>query len=511
MGNGSSSCPNNGGLLALLYCHFSHDEIIITDPIKFSFIGPIPEAMLGRISASSNVLQQYRKHSSVGPRELTPTMLRSIEEADKPAKRGKKPDTQKDGLVTKPTKGKTPKKRKTDKAATSQPQPKKQKQPARRLILQSSSGSDSEYVPPMQKNALPSESESESSYEEVSGRGDTPPRSPTPGIPVRSSPLSPPPVTILVSIPPVSPITTSQPSTTIPISTPIFTDTTTTTTTTKPNFTVPNPPSEDDNDEPITKHHLKEVNDKLDELLSSSSSGACSDAALKALFSSVVAERSASLFAAAKAIEASTSQCQQASLANAETVNTSVENLQKTLQSECSNIEVARHAIEEANESFHANVEERLTQLEADLAMENRIMDELDRRTTQLKLQTHKLRTANADIDDLKSEREVIRSSAADVHSILLSNRSKSFELIRNGNNDGQGVREPEGHYEKLVMAIDGSKGRFVGIFGCHLDLVIPDEQVDFREHRGSMKLIQQFINGGNTKRSITVIALRPR
>ena len=47
-------------------------------------------------------------------------------------------------------------------------------------------------------------------------------------------------------------------------------------------------------------------------------------------------------------------------------------------------------------------------------------MDELDRRTAQLKLQTHKLRTANAEINDLKSEREVIRSSVADVHRILL-------------------------------------------------------------------------------------------
>ncbi|XP_052621634.1 pollen-specific leucine-rich repeat extensin-like protein 2 [Lactuca sativa] len=262
-------------------------KIIVTDPAKFSFIGPIPEAMLGHILASSSVLQQYRKRPSLGPRELTPTMVRSIEEADKPAKS----------------------------AAPSQPQLKKKKKPARRLILQSSSDSDSEYVLPMQKNALPSESESESSDEEASGRGDTPTRSPTPEIPVHSFPPSPPPVTIPVSIPPVSPITTSQPFTTIPIPTPIFTDTTTTTSTTKPAFTASNPPSEDDDDEPITKRHLKAVNDKIDQLLSSSSSGTHSEAALKSLFSSVVAEHSATLFAAAKAIEASSSQCQQSSLA----------------------------------------------------------------------------------------------------------------------------------------------------------------------------------------------------
>ncbi|KAL7610066.1 extensin-like [Lactuca sativa] len=217
-------------------------KIIVTDPTNYSFIGSIPEAMLGRISASSNVLQQYRKRPSSGPKELTPAVVRSIEEADKPTKRGKKPDTQKEGPVYKPTKVKTPKKRKSDKAATSQAQPKKQKKPARRIILQSSSDSDLEYVPPKHKNAPPSESESESSDDEASGRGDTPPRSPTPEIPVRSNPPSPPPVTIQVSIPPIFPIPTTQPSNTIPIPPPIFTNTTTTTTTIGAHFTAPNPP-----------------------------------------------------------------------------------------------------------------------------------------------------------------------------------------------------------------------------------------------------------------------------
>ncbi|CAI9282418.1 unnamed protein product [Lactuca saligna] len=313
--------------------------------------------MLSRISELSNVLQQYRKHPSAGPRELTQAMVWSIEEANKPTKRGKKPETQKGEQVTKQTKGQIPKKRKYDKATLSQAQPKKQKKPTRRLILQSSR--DSEYVPPKHKNTPPLESESESSKEEASGRGDTPPRSPTPKISVRSNPPSPTPVTIPISIHPFSPITTFQPSTIIPIPTPIFIDTTTTTQTrstipnplaTDPQVTTEPPPSskplsptqsaettlilggedlefdstyfnayrvqsDDDYDEPVTKRHLKAVNKKLDKLLSSSSSGAYSEAALKSLFSSVVTEHSTTLSAAAKAIAASTSQCQQASLA----------------------------------------------------------------------------------------------------------------------------------------------------------------------------------------------------
>ncbi|XP_023733775.2 uncharacterized protein LOC111881603 [Lactuca sativa] len=340
---------------------FHTTKIIVTNPTKYSFIGSIPESMLARTSASSNVLQQYKKHPSSGPRELTPAMVYSIEEADKPAKRGKKTENQKEAPVSKPTKGQAPKKRKSDKAATSQAQPKKQKKPARRLVIQSSSDSDSKYVPPKHKNAPPSESESESSDDEASGQGNTPPRSPTSEIPVCSHPPSPPPVTI---------------------------------------------PSDDDDDEPVTKRHLKAVKDKLDQLLSSSSSGAYSEAALKALFTTVVQEHSASLSTAAKSIEASTSQCQQASLAaaatkNAQTVNASMDNPQRSLQSERSNLEAARQAIEAANETLHANVNDRLTPLEAELAVENHIMDELYRRTSQLKIQNYKLRTATAEVNDL--------------------------------------------------------------------------------------------------------------
>ncbi|XP_023738131.1 extensin-like [Lactuca sativa] len=239
----------------------------------------------------------------------------------------------------------------------------KQKKPTRKLILQSSSDSHSEYVPPKHKFAPPSDFESESSEDEASGRGDTLPRSPTPEIPVRSHPPSPRPVTIPVSIPPILPFPTTQPSTIIPIPTPIFTDTTTTTTTTGAHSTAPTPPvtteppittepptttkplsptpstdttpvlgsedlefdstyfspyrvqSDEDDDERVTKRHLKAFNDKLDQLLSSSSYGAYSEAALKALFSSVVQEHNASLSDAAKAIDASTSQCHKAYLA----------------------------------------------------------------------------------------------------------------------------------------------------------------------------------------------------
>ncbi|CAI9290673.1 unnamed protein product [Lactuca saligna] len=101
--------------------------------------------MYACMSEASYVIQEYKKHPSSGPRELTPAMVRSIEEADKPPKRGKKSDTQKEKNVAKSTK----------------------KKPARRLILQPTSDSDSEYVPPLTKPSTHSDSESESSDDEA--------------------------------------------------------------------------------------------------------------------------------------------------------------------------------------------------------------------------------------------------------------------------------------------------------------------------------------------------------
>lgn len=65
--------------------------------------------------------------------------------------------------------------------------------------------------------------------------------------------------------------------------------------------------SDDDDDTPVTKKHLKAINDKLYQLLSSSSVSAYSEAALKALFASVVKEHDTSISNAVKDIEASTS------------------------------------------------------------------------------------------------------------------------------------------------------------------------------------------------------------
>ncbi|KAL7610282.1 hypothetical protein Lser_V15G13610 [Lactuca serriola] len=343
---------------------FHTTKILVTDPSKYLFVGSILASMYVCVSNQSAIIQAYKKLPSSSPRELTPAMVRSIEKADKPSQRGKKQDKQNEGLVLKGAKGQTPKKRKTEKAAPSQPKQKKTKKPARG---------------------------SESSDEEVSVRGATPPRSLTPEVPVRSKAPSPPPASIPISLPTTFWVITSQPSSMIPIPTPIFVDATTTTTmgaqtnisnagvhssapetpvtTQHSSFTrstdtntvlggedlefdstyfSPYHVQRDDNDDaPITNQHLKVVTDKLDQLLSSSSATPYSEAALKALFSSAVKEHDNFISNAAKEgtakVEKLISEAQifldsleATAQKNANTVTASVDSLKHSVEAELS-------------------------------------------------------------------------------------------------------------------------------------------------------------------------------
>nr|KAJ0186524.1 hypothetical protein LSAT_V11C900487930 [Lactuca sativa] len=55
---------------------FHTTNIIVTHPLKFVFVGSIPESISAFLPSS-------------GPRELTADMVKSIEGTDKPTKRGK--------------------------------------------------------------------------------------------------------------------------------------------------------------------------------------------------------------------------------------------------------------------------------------------------------------------------------------------------------------------------------------------------------------------------------------
>ncbi|KAL7605687.1 hypothetical protein Lser_V15G19800 [Lactuca serriola] len=164
-------------------------------------------------------------------------MLKSIHEADKPAPRGKKADEGKEKQVAKGVKGPSPKKRKTTKTVQSPPLKRRKTQLRRKLIIASSS----------------SESEEESSASEGSPRGNTPPRSPTPEVHFPTSPISSPPFTIPIYIPPIT-STTEIPPTSIPIPPPIFTEVTTTTAEVRTNVSDTGVPTEAPKPPPTTEH-----------------------------------------------------------------------------------------------------------------------------------------------------------------------------------------------------------------------------------------------------------------
>ena len=227
-----------------------------------------------------------------------------MEAADKPTKMGKKSESKKDE-----TEGpSSPKKLKVDKAAPSAPKKKKVKKMAKRPKAPMSSSSNEK------EQSVVIEEEVQ---HEGPPRGNTPPQSPTPEVQVHvpTPPPSPKQTTIPISGAPIPPPVTSQP-TTVPLPPPIFSSATTTTTTgpsvsvnvsdtgahivgidtpvtTKPLSPSPSTnskpilggenfdfhstyysryriPSEDDDDATVTKLHLKDIHDKLDNFIGSS-------------------------------------------------------------------------------------------------------------------------------------------------------------------------------------------------------------------------------------------------
>ncbi|KAL7590731.1 hypothetical protein Lser_V15G37323 [Lactuca serriola] len=517
-------------------------KIIVSDASKFPFNGSIPETMYADVPAYSRIIRTYKEFKKSGPRDLTPEMLKSIHDADKPAPRGKKADKGKQ--VAKGAKGPSPKKRKSTKAAQSLQQKRRKTQPKRKLIIASSS----------------SESEGESSDSDDSPRGNTPPRSPTPEMQIHTSPIPSPTQTIPTSIPTINPFT-HIPKTSFPMPPPIFTDATATSTakvttnvsdtgvhtdatepppatepihttetqkapeptptqkqteptptptpeTTQPEPThtttppaSPPPPSpghasdgdnpflggehmtfdsvyyspfqvqsDDDEDAPVTKKHLKELHDKVDLLIASSSNSqsSLSEAALQKIVDAFSRAQQDSVASATAAIDASTKACeaatekvdklfsdastllqslQESATATKTTLEPIIQQLATFVYTELKSFATLRQSLTDDNSAFRASIDERLSKLQEDLAAENSLMDVLARKTTALKVKSAQLSNSQQKIDALRSEREVIKMCVLDVHSAI-SNILEAHDPILN-----HSVRRTLA--EKLAPALD--------------------------------------------------------
>ncbi|XP_023770501.1 flocculation protein FLO11-like [Lactuca sativa] len=336
-----------------------------------------------------------------------------------------------------------------------------------------------------------------------SSRGNTPPRSPTPTETIHTKIPTPPPSpkhTVVVSVPIDPPPTTSQPTislpqsppvTTIPISTsplpdPIISQSTTTTipdptvgvnvsdtgatttTTEPPVFTKPlSPtksndycatlggendeydstyfgpyrlPSDEDNDDPVSSHHLQGIHDKLDRLLEDNK--AYSGVVLKAFLETAIEQYTSSIEKSTSAIDASTSSCKKALTDVTEVVHTtqifldslknhanisavkiqaSVDLFSKSLQEESTKFEATRSSLQTKNTSFLSSVNSRFASLQVDLTTESAVKANLAKKASTIEVQKVQLAQAKKEISLLKTERAVFRSCAGDVKDMLLN------------------------------------------------------------------------------------------
>ncbi|KAL7609583.1 hypothetical protein Lser_V15G13547 [Lactuca serriola] len=459
---------------------FHTTKIIVSDVSKLPFNGSLPETMYGDVPADSRIIRTYKEFKRSGLRDLTPEMLKSIHDVDKPAPRGKKADKRKQ--VVKGAKGLSPKKRKPTRAAQSPQQKRRKTQPRRKLVIASSS----------------SESEGESSDFDDSPRGNTPPRSPTPEVHVSTSPISSPPKTIPIFIPPIT-STTQIPPTSIPIPPPVFTEATTTTTadvrtnvsdtgvhtdapkstptpettpapepTPTPETTQPEPThttkppaspppsspgnalegeepllggenmtfdsvyyspfqvqSDDDDDAPVTKRHLQELHDKIDSLIASSSTSqsSLSEAAVQKTVDAFSKAQQASLASATTAIDASTKAC-QAATKKVDKLFTDASSLLKSLQ------ESANAAKTMLEPIIHQLATSVATELNSFASLRQTISDDNSAFRTTIEARLSKLQ------EDLAAENTLMdvlarKTTALKVKSIQLSNSQQEIESLR--------------------------------------------------------------------------------
>lgn len=109
---------------------------------------------------------------------------------------------------------------------------------------------------------------------------------------------------------------------------------------------------------------------------------------------------------------------QAAAETNATKVNNTIDSLSKSLQAEKEKFDQVCSSLQTDHASLQTSIDSRLEKLQADLATENKIMDELARHTTLIKTQSVRLTQARREIDDLKSERVVMKSCVSDVHAL---------------------------------------------------------------------------------------------
>ncbi|KAL7601420.1 hypothetical protein Lser_V15G24050 [Lactuca serriola] len=190
--------------------------------------------------------------------------------------------------------------------------------------------------------------------------------------------------------------------------------------------------SDDDDDAPVTKKHLKELHEKIDSLIASSSStsqSTISEAAIQVNIDTFTKAHEASISSTTAAIDASTKELLIPTPRDLTLLST---RLLPRLPLNCNRSPVSvRLSMMTIHHLRAATIEERLAKLHEDLAAENSLMDALARKTTALKVKNLQLSNSQKEIESLQSEREVISSCVSDIHAAL-SNILEAHDPILN-------------------------------------------------------------------------------
>ncbi|CAI9263909.1 unnamed protein product [Lactuca saligna] len=106
---------------------------------------------------------------------------------------------------------------------------------------------------------------------------------------------------------------------------------------------------------------------------------------------------------------------------NTTKANAVITSLGSTLRTEKDALEQVLTSIQSTNTEFQSSLSSKIEKLHEDFAMENKIMDDLAVKTEKVKVLYVKLNHANKRIEDLLSEKVVMKSCITGVNSLLLN------------------------------------------------------------------------------------------
>ncbi|CAI9299727.1 unnamed protein product [Lactuca saligna] len=193
----------------------------------------------------------------------------------------------------------------------------------------------------------------------------------------------------------------------------------------------------------IRQGQLKSIKKKLDSLLEStkaSYSDSYSQEAVKALIKTTLKEHATNLEKENKAVEYSAVTCKEATKKvdklisdarsfmrtfqssneiNTTKVNAVISNLSSSLKTEMEALTHVRTGLQHDNNEFQNTISSKIDKLHNELAMENKIVDQLAAKTGKVKVLTIQINHADKEITELNSKIADMKSCIADVNSLL--------------------------------------------------------------------------------------------